>query len=66
MATQFYLTLPSNSSMAYFQNNTVANFRVKFGRNHCLARAMGSRIDGTTLPTYVEHVKTWSATNFLV
>ncbi|CAB3992890.1 Hypothetical predicted protein [Paramuricea clavata] len=29
MATQFYLTLPSNSSMAYFQNNTVANFRVK-------------------------------------
>jgi hypothetical protein len=29
MATQFYPTLPSNSSMAYFQNNTVANFRVK-------------------------------------
>jgi hypothetical protein len=29
MATQFYLTLPSNSSIAYFQNNTVANFRVK-------------------------------------
>ena len=29
MATQFYLTLPSNSSMAYFPNNTVANFRVK-------------------------------------
>jgi hypothetical protein len=29
MATQFYLTLPSNSSLAYFPNNTVANFRVK-------------------------------------
>ena len=29
MATQFYLTLPSNSSMAYFPNNTVANFRVR-------------------------------------
>ena len=29
MATQFYLTLPSNSSMAYFPNNTVANFSVK-------------------------------------
>ena len=29
MATQFYLTLPSNSSMAYFPNNTVANFRGK-------------------------------------
>jgi hypothetical protein len=29
IATQFYLTLPSNSSVAYFQNNTVANFRVK-------------------------------------
>ncbi|CAB4024440.1 Hypothetical predicted protein [Paramuricea clavata] len=29
MATQFYLTLLSNSSMAYFQNSTVANFRVK-------------------------------------
>ena len=29
MATQFYLTLPSNSSIAYFENNTVANFRVK-------------------------------------
>ena len=29
MATQFYLTLRSNSSIAYFPNNTVANFRVK-------------------------------------
>jgi hypothetical protein len=29
MATQFYLTLPSNSSLAYFPTNTVANFRVK-------------------------------------
>jgi hypothetical protein len=29
MATQFYLTLPSNSSLTYFPNNTVANFRVK-------------------------------------
>ena len=29
MATQFYLTLPSNSSIIYFPNNTVANFRVK-------------------------------------
>ncbi|CAB4027108.1 Hypothetical predicted protein [Paramuricea clavata] len=29
MATQFYLTLPSNSSLAYFPSNTVANFRVK-------------------------------------
>ncbi len=29
MATQFYLTLPSNSSKAYFPNNTVANFRVR-------------------------------------
>jgi hypothetical protein len=29
MATQFYLTLPSNSSVAYFPNNTVENFRVK-------------------------------------
>ncbi|CAB3984633.1 Hypothetical predicted protein [Paramuricea clavata] len=29
MATQFYLTLPSNSSIKYFPNNTVANFRVK-------------------------------------
>ena len=29
MSTQFYLTLPSNSSMSYFPNNTVANFRVK-------------------------------------
>ncbi len=28
MATQFYLTLPSNSSMAYFPNNTVANLRL--------------------------------------
>jgi hypothetical protein len=29
MSTQFYLTLPSNSSMKYFPHNTVANFRVK-------------------------------------
>jgi hypothetical protein len=29
MSTQFYLTLPSNSSMKYFPQNTVANFRVK-------------------------------------
>ena len=29
MATQFYLTLPSNSSMKYFPDNTVANFKVK-------------------------------------
>ena len=29
MATQFYLTLPSNSSLKYFPNNTVANFKVK-------------------------------------
>ena len=29
MATQFYLILPSSSSIAYFPNNTVANFRVK-------------------------------------
>ena len=29
MTTQFYLTLPSNGSMPYFPNNTVANYRVK-------------------------------------
>ena len=29
MATQFSLTLPSNSSLKYFPNNTVANFKVK-------------------------------------
>ena len=29
MSTQFYLTLPSNSPMKYFPQNTVANFRVK-------------------------------------
>ena len=29
MATQFYLTLPSNSSLEYFPNNIVANFKVK-------------------------------------
>ena len=28
VATQFYLTLPSNSSLEYFPNNTVANFKV--------------------------------------
>ena len=55
MATQFYLTLPSNSSMAYFQNNTVANFRVKLAETIVLPGQMGSRIDGTILPAYVEH-----------
>ena len=29
MATQFYLTLASNSSLEYFPDNTVANFKVK-------------------------------------
>ena len=29
MATQFYLTLPSNSSKEYSPNNMVANFKVK-------------------------------------
>ena len=27
--TQFYLTLPRNSSLEYFPNNTVANFKVE-------------------------------------
>jgi hypothetical protein len=62
MATQFYLTLPSNISLAYFPNNTVANFRVKLAETI----TMGSRIDGTLLPTYVEHAKTWSATDVFV
>ena len=33
MATQFYLTLPSNSSMEYFPGNTVANFKVKLAES---------------------------------
>ena len=33
MATQFYLTLPSNSSLEYFPNNTVANFKVKLAES---------------------------------
>ena len=32
MATQFYLTPPSNSSLDYFPNNTVANFKVKLAK----------------------------------
>ena len=37
MATQFHLTLPSNSSLAYFPNNTVANFRVKLSETIVLS-----------------------------
>ena len=29
MATQFYLTVPSNSSLEYFPNSTMASFKVK-------------------------------------
>ena len=54
MSTQFYLTLPSNSSMKYFPHNTVANFRVKLA-------------DGIVLPgqwevalTGLHYPHTWS------
>ena len=33
MATQFYLTHPSNSSLEYFPNNTVANFKVRLAES---------------------------------
>ena len=32
MASQFYLTLPSNSSMEYFPANTLTNFKTKLAQ----------------------------------
>ncbi len=32
MAGQFYLTLPSNSSMEYFPGNTLTNFKTKLAQ----------------------------------
>ena len=51
MATQFYLTLPSNSSLAYFPNNTLANFRVNTPyQTVVLKETQYSSIDQLTKP----------------
>ena len=54
MARQFYLTLPSNSSLEYFPNNTVANFEVKLAEPLELTREWEVEL------TEIKYPQSWS------
>jgi hypothetical protein len=64
MSTQFYLTLPSNSSMKYFPQNTVANFRVKLADRIVLPGQWEVALTGLHYPAaHMEHGQNWRAAN---